>query len=70
MGFARDKYERTAVGATGFLQASTHNLTSEEFQSVLNEFEQLEADGLIEITYRHSESAHGYVDVVKFVRTV
>ena len=70
MGYARDKYEETAVGETGFLGATILDLDVEEFATVVAEFEKLKASGLIKITYVHHEDGSGmrHIDLVKFVR--
>jgi len=71
MGLARELYMKTAVGATEGLHSSTGIQEElERFQVVVAEFDDLAAQGLIDILLRHQESQSGksYVDSLRFRR--
>lgn len=70
MTIARKTYEKTPISTTGSMQASSIPADLEAFQAVVAQFEDLEAQGLIDITTKHRESQTGkhYVDLVMFKR--
>lgn len=73
MNNASNTYEKTKVGMTGSMHTSSGiDAELEAFQTIVDDFNRLESEGLIEITTRHTESQSGrhYVDLVKFKRIV
>lgn len=71
MSIARKAYEKTPVGTTGSMQAGSTSLADlEAFQEVVRQFEDIEAEGLIEITTKHPETQSGkrLIDLVMFKR--
>jgi hypothetical protein len=71
MSLAIEIYEKTEVGTTGSLIASSvkHN-ELESFQAIVAEFDSLQADGLINnlIKYKESQSGKHFIDCVQFRR--
>ncbi len=73
MGLAREVYESTQIGHIESMRAGTTTPDDlERFQAVVREFENMEAEGLIQITMKHPESQTGkhFIDLVMFKRLV
>jgi hypothetical protein len=67
----RDVVRSIAIGAQGTISpAGTSESFLEAFRNDIAELEAMEADGEVEITYRHTEATSGrkYVDLIRFRR--
>jgi hypothetical protein len=71
MGIAKNICDKVKVGANGTCTAGTAGVSGlEAFQAVVDEFEALEAAGIVAIIERHreSQSGHRHIDQVRFRR--
>ncbi len=71
MTIAKKVVEKTVIGETGTIGPDSHSEEHlERFHDVVKQFDSLEKQGQLKISYKHKESSTGnkYVDLIKFVR--